>query len=114
LVAINGRVPECGDIIKLQFNPQSGREQSGYRPTIVISPADYNHVSSLILVCPITNRQKSWPFEVELPASMNTTGVVLVDQLKSIDIKAREATFVEAAPLPLIDEVLARLETLTS
>ncbi len=65
-------------------------------------------------MCPITNRKRGWPFKVELVAPMQTTGVVLVDQFKSIDCKTREAMFVESPPLAIIDEVLARLETLTS
>jgi mRNA interferase MazF len=114
LVKINGVVPERGDIIKLQFNPQSGREQANYRPAIVISPADYNRISTLMLVCPITSRTKGWPFEVELTGQMQTTGVVLVDQVKSLDCGSRNATFIEKAPSDVIDEVLARLNPLIS
>jgi mRNA interferase MazF len=114
LVKINGVVPERGDIVKLQFDPQSGSEQSGYRPAMVISPSDYNRISKLILVCPITNRKKGWPFEVELEPTMQTTGVVLVDQVKSIDCTTRGAKFVETAPAEVVIEVLARLETVTA
>jgi mRNA interferase MazF len=112
LVTLHGKVPERGDILKLQFNPQAGREQAGYRPAIVISPATYNRISSLVLVCPITSRQKGWPFEVELPNSMQTTGVILTDQVKSIDLLVRQAVFVESAPAALVAEVLAHMETL--
>jgi mRNA interferase MazF len=114
LVKINGAVLDRGDIIKLQFNPQSGREQANYRLAIVISPADYNRISKLILVCPITSRKKGWPFEVELTGKMQTTGVVLVDQVKSLDYGSRNATFIEKAPSDVIDEVLARLNPLVS
>jgi mRNA interferase MazF len=114
LVKINGVVPERGDIIKLQFNPQSGREQAGYRPAIVISTSDYNQISKLIVVCPITSRKKGWPFEVELAAQMQINGVVLVDQVKSLDCGSKGAVFVESAPSEVVDEVLARLETLVS
>jgi mRNA interferase MazF len=113
-VKINGAVPTRGDIIKLQFNPQSGREQANYRPAIVISSADYNRISKLILVCPITSRKKGWPFEVELTEQMQTTGVVLVDQVKSLDCESRNAAFIEKAPSDVIDEVLARLNPLVS
>jgi mRNA interferase MazF len=114
LVKINGAVPERGDIIKLQFNPQSGREQANYRPAIVISPTDYNRISKLILVCPITSRKKGWPFEVELTEQVQTTGVVLVDQVKSLDCGSSNATFIEKAPSDIINEVLARLNPLVS
>jgi mRNA interferase MazF len=114
LVKINGAVPERGDIIKLQFNPQSGREQAGYRPAMVISTSDYNRISKLIVVCPITSRKKGWPFEVELATQMQINGVVLVDQVKSLDCESRGAVLVESAPSEVVDEVLARLETLVS
>ncbi|MBW4549647.1 MAG: type II toxin-antitoxin system PemK/MazF family toxin [Aphanocapsa sp. GSE-SYN-MK-11-07L] len=100
---------ERGDILKLHFNPQAGSEQAGYRPAMVISPIDYNRISKLILVCPITNRKKGWPFEVELPSMMQTTGVILVDQVTSIDCTTRGAVLIEKAPSPVVDEVLARL-----
>ncbi len=109
---IDGNVPERGDILKLQFNPQSGHEQAGSRPAIVVSPLEYNQISKLILVCPITNRQKGWPFEVALIPGMQTSGVVLVDQLKALDCESRGAILVERAPAELIAEVLARLEPL--
>jgi mRNA interferase MazF len=114
LVKISGAVPERGDIIKLQFNPQAGREQAGYRLAMVISTSEYNRISKLIVVCPITSRKKGWPFEVELIAPMQIVGVVLVDQVKSLDCESRGAVFVEKAPSEVIDEVLARLETLVS
>jgi mRNA interferase MazF len=114
LVKISGAVPERGDIIKLQFNPQAGREQAGYRPAMVISTSEYNQISKLIVVCPITSRKKGWPFEVELTAQMQIVGVVLVDQVKSLDCESRGAVFVEKAPSEVVDEVLARLETLVS
>jgi mRNA interferase MazF len=114
LVKINGVVPERGDILKLQFNPQSGREQAGYRPAIVISSAEYNRISKLIVVCPITSRKKGWPFEVELTAPMQIVGVVLVDQIKSLDCESRGAVFVEKAPSEVMDEVLAKLEALVT
>lgn len=114
MVKIDGNIPKRGDIIKLQFNPQSGREQAGYRPAFIISPAAYNKISTLILVCPITSRQKGWPFEVELTPQMKIRGVVLVDQIKSIDCASRGAIFVERSPDDVVDEVLAKLEALVS
>ena len=114
MVKINGRIPERGDIIRLEFKPRTGSEQAGYRPAVVISPLAYNRISKIILVCPITSRQKGWPFEVELPDLLQTRGVVLVDQLKAVDCIARGARFIEQVPSEFMDEVLGRLETLVT
>lgn len=114
MVKIDGTIPERGDIIQLQLNPRTGSEHAGNRPAIVISPLDYNRISKIILVCPITGRKKGWPFELELPAQMQIHGVVLVDQLRAVDCSARGASFVEKATPELIDEVLARLEPLVT
>lgn len=114
MVKINGRIPSRGDIIRLELNPRTGREQAGYRPAIIISPLAYNRISKIVLVCPITSRRKGWPFEVELPAQMQTHGVVLVDQLRAVDCSARVADFVEKTPPEFVDEVLARLEPLVT
>ena len=81
MVKIDGRIPNRGDILRLELDPRTGSEQAGYRPAIVISPLAYNQVSKLILICPITGRQKGWPFEVALLDRMKTYGVVLVDDL---------------------------------
>lgn len=114
MVEIQGRIPKRGEIIRLQLNPRTGSEQSGYRPAMVISPSAYNRISKLILICPITSRQKGWPFEVQLPDRLQTFGVILADQLRTVDCSAREARFVEQAGLEFIDEVLARIGTLVS
>jgi len=112
-VKIDGRIPKRGDIIQLNFNPRVGSEQSGHRPAIVISPQPYNRISRVILICPITSKEKGWPFEVKLPSGLKTCGVVLVDQLRAVDCGARKAHFVESAAGSLVDEVLAKLATLT-
>ncbi|PSB21262.1 mRNA-degrading endonuclease [Phormidesmis priestleyi ULC007] len=105
-------VPDRGDIVKLSFDPQEGHEQAGYRPAIILSPARYNNLSSLALMCPITNQSKGFSFEVRLMEEMITSGVILSDQVKSFDWRSRRAKFVEKAPDALIEEVLAKLETL--
>ncbi|MEO0455157.1 MAG: type II toxin-antitoxin system PemK/MazF family toxin [Cyanobacteria bacterium P01_A01_bin.114] len=112
MVKVDGRTPDRGDIIQLELNPRIGSEQAGYRPAIVISPFAYNQISNVILICPITSRQKGWPFEVPLPSELQTYGVVLVDQLKTVDCRARKAHFIEKATPQLIDEVLRKLKTL--
>lgn len=114
MVKINGRIPERGDILRLEFNPRTGSEQAGFRPAVVISPVAYNRISRVILVCPITSCKKGWPFEVELPKQLQTHGVVLVDQLRAVDCNARSARFVEQVPSEFVNEILARLETLVS
>ena len=104
-----------GQIVWVNFNPQKGHEQAGRRPALVISPSVYNAVSSCILVCPITTNITPWPWKVMLPEGKEVTGAVLVDQLKSIDAKARgieEAG--QSVPPDIMDDILARLATLTA
>src|SRR2546425_1274360 len=78
-------VPDAGDLVWLSFDPQAGHEQSGRRPALVLSPASYNGKSGLALVCPITSRVKGYPFEVSLPEGSKFAGVILADQLRSLD-----------------------------
>ncbi len=84
-------VPDRGDVIWLQFNPQAGHEQAGRRPALVISPKAYNRKVGLLICCPITNQKKGYPFEVNLPEGIGITGVILSDQVKSLDWKVRQA-----------------------
>lgn len=105
-------VPDRGDIVCLDFSPHLGREQGYKRPALILSPIKYNKMASLALMCPITNQSKGLRFEVFLLDGMQTTGVVLSDQVKSFDWKARQVKFVEKAPVELVEEVLAKVETL--
>lgn len=105
-------VPERGDIVKLDFSPHLGHEQGLWRPAIVLSPSQYNRLTSLAVMCAITEHSKGYSFEVELPKGMKTFGVVLSDHIKSFDWKARRIEFVEKAPMELLEEVLAKLEAL--
>jgi mRNA interferase MazF len=103
-----------GEFIWVDFNPQSGREQSGRRPALVISPAEYNAVSNCVLVCPVTGNTSPWPWKVAIPQGNAIEGAVLVDQVKSIDARARHAESVGVMLDELsLQEVLARLATLT-
>lgn len=106
---VKSYVPARGDIIKLSFSPQVGREQAGYRPALVVSPQAYNRISHFVLACPITNTIKGWRFEVILVGSMRTSGVVLSDQIRVLDWQVRKAKFVEKADASVIDEVLAKI-----
>jgi len=102
-------IPRRGDVVWLTFNPQTGHEQSGRRPAFVVSPRAYNKKVGLFLVCPITSRVKGYPFEVGIASKSGINGVILADQIKSLDWKARQAEFVEEAPQHLVDEVTARI-----
>lgn len=84
-------VPDTGDVVWVDFDPQAGREQAGRRPAVVLSPAAYNSRAGLALACPITSHSKGYPFEVPLPAGLKLRGVILSDHLKSIDWKVRRA-----------------------
>lgn len=93
MIARHDYVPDRGDVVWLTFDPQSGHEQAGRRPALVLSPAAYNGKTSLALVCPITSRVKGYPFEVTIPAGLSIQGVILSDQIKSLDWNARRAQF---------------------
>jgi mRNA interferase MazF len=108
----NAYIPSRGDIVYLDFNPTKGHEQQGYRPAFVISPYAYNQRSSLALLMPITKQQKGYPFEVVLPSGLITYGVILVDQIKCLDWKARNVQFVESVPEVVVEEVQAKIEPL--
>lgn len=84
-------VPEAGDVVWLQFNPQAGHEQAGRRPAVVLSPLAYNRRTSLMLCCPMTTQIKGYPFEVRVGVAGDS--VVLSDQVKSVDWQARQAAF---------------------
>lgn len=101
--------PERGDIVWLTFNPQVGREQAGRRPALVLSPRGYHQKTAYALVCPITTRRKGYPFEVPLPEGLPVQGVVLADQLKSIDRHVREIEVVGRAPAAIVAQVRARM-----
>ena len=105
-------VPDAGDLIWLTFDPQAGQEPAGRGPAVVLSPRSYNAKSELALVCPITNRAKGYPFEVSVAASGVVTGVVLADQVKSVDWKVRRAEKSGTCPAATIEEVRAKLAPL--
>ena len=104
--------PAAGELIWISFDPQKGAEQSGRRPAIVLSPPEYNTRVGLALMCPITSRIKGYPFEVCLPPEGEITGVVLADQVKSLDWRARNAEIVDRVPESILEEVLSKLGTL--
>lgn len=103
-------VPDSGDIVWLQFDPQAGHEQAGHRPALVLSPARYNGARGMMICCPMTSRIKGYPFEVVV--SENPPSAVLADQVKSLDWKARSATRKSRASRAVLAEVQAKLLTL--
>ena len=105
-------VPDRGDIVWLQFNPQAGHEQAGHRPALVLSPASYNRRSGLMLCCPMTSQRKGYPFEVVIGADTDRESVVLADQVKSLDWKVRKAVKKGTASIDVIAETLSKLQTL--
>ena len=105
-------VPHRGDLVWLAFQPQAGHEQSGHRPALVLSPRTYNRRTGLFLACPITSKSKGYPFEVAIPDGVPVSGVVLSDQIKSLDWKARQASLAGRVSMDLVDEVVALIQPL--
>jgi len=112
MVSARRYVPDRGDAIWISFNPQKGHEQAGRRPALVISPMAYNDKVGLALLCPITSQVKGYPFEVQIPAGLQVSGVVLSDQVKSLDWKARQAKQICLVPETIVTEVLYKLTPL--
>ena len=101
--------PRRGDAVWIDLNPQAGREQAGRRPALVVSSSAYNSKVGLALLCPITNRAKGYPFEVAIPSGLRVTGVILADQIKSLDWRKRNASVIAALPAETVDAVLERV-----
>jgi len=101
-------IPEIGDLVILTFDPQSGHEQKGRRPALIVSNKVFNKHLGLAFACPITNTKRDFPFHVEVK-SKNLTGFIMVEQCKSIDYKTRKVKFVEKADEETIEKALAIL-----
>ncbi len=104
-------VPDAGDVVWLEFNPQAGHEQAGHRPALVVSPASYNARAGLMVCCPITSRIKGHPFEV-LAEFDDVPGAILSDQVKSLDWKVRRAKRRGAVSEAVIADVRAKIKAL--
>lgn len=107
-------IPERGDIVWLNFDPQAGHEQAGRRPALVISPFYYNKKVGLAICCPVTNQEKGYPFEVKLPKNLKAKGVILSDQVKNLDWQQREVKFLCKVSEEVLEEVFEKIETLIS
>lgn len=99
-------IPEQGDIVFLEFDPQAGHEQKGRRPAFVASNNTFNQFTKMAIVCPITNTDRGFPLHVPLDGRTKTTGVIMCEQAKSLDILARKSVFMENAPKDIIEEVV--------
>ena len=103
-------IPRKGDFVAVDFDPQSGHEQKGRRPALVISNDLFNKATDLCIVCPVTNTHHGYPFHVAIPEGLGVTGVVMVEQVKSLDFRTRSAKRIGLAPEPVLEEVLSILD----
>ena len=104
--------PNRGDVVCISSSPQAGHEQVGHRPAVVLSPEPYNRKVGLALMCPVTSQVKGYPFEVVIPPGLKAAGAILSDQIKSLDWRARAASFLCALPEEVVREVLDKVGTL--
>lgn len=105
-------IPQAGDVVWLEFDPQAGHEQKGKRPALVLSPAGYNAKTGLMVCCPITNQVKGYPFEVLIEANADVSGAVLSDQVKALDWRARNAKFKGTITVDQMREVRGKIKAL--
>ena len=103
-------VPQKGDFVALSLDPQSGHEQRGRRPALVISNDLFNRHTGLCIACPITSTRRDHPFHVAIPEDLEVTGFVMVEQVKSLDFRARNAKRIDRAPESVLQEVLSLLD----
>lgn len=105
-------IPDRGDVVWVSLDPQAGREQAGHRPVLVLSPASYNGKVGLMLCCPITNHVKMYPFEVVIEDNPDISGVILADQVKSLDWRMRGAKKKGKVSQTTIDETLEKIKVI--
>jgi mRNA interferase MazF len=105
-------IPNRGDVVWINMNPQAGHEQAGRRPAVVLSPYSYNAKVGLALFSPVTNQIKGYPFEVVISKGFKVKGAILADQVKSLDWKVRKAEFFDKIPEAVILEALTKFATL--
>jgi mRNA interferase MazF len=103
-------IPRKGDFVALTFDPQSGHEQRGRRPALVVSNDLFNKSTGLCIACPVTNTRRDYPFHVAIPAGLEVKGVVMVEQVKSIDFRSRQVKHIGTAPEAVLLEVLSILD----
>ena len=103
-------VPRQGDLVTLDFDPQSGHEQRGRRPAIVVSKDAFNKATGMAICCPITNTDRKVPFHVPVTGRTSLTGFVMCEQVKSLDFRARNMRLIKRAPQELLEDVLAIID----
>jgi mRNA interferase MazF len=103
-------IPKRGDFIRISFDPQAGHEQMGNRPALVVSHDGFNQKMGFAFVCPISNTQRKNPFYVVIPEGEAVTGVIMTDQMRSLDFRARQASFMGECPDLLLRDVLRRIK----
>jgi mRNA interferase MazF len=103
-------IPRKGDFVAVTFDPQSGHEQRGRRPALVVSNTLFNEHTGLAIVCPVTNTDRDFPFHVRVVDGTNVTGFIMVEQVKSIDFRARNAKRIGRASDSVLEEVLSILD----
>lgn len=103
-------IPKQGDLIAITFDPQAGHEQKGRRPALVVSKDLFNSSTGMAIVCPITNTDRDFPFHVPIPKTSKLTGFVMVEQVKSVDFRARRVKRIEPRNDELLSEVLSLLD----
>ena len=107
-----GYVPDHGDLVWINLNPQKGHEQAGHRPAIVLSPKDYNRKTGLCVICPATRQAKGYAFEVHIVPAGEPSGVILADHVRCVDWRLREIRLIRKASPKVLEEVVAMLEAL--
>jgi mRNA interferase MazF len=105
-------VPDRGDLVWLSFDPQAGHEQSGRHPALTVSPQAYNQRTGLGIFCPVTSQVKGYPFEVHVPQGLPITGVILADQVRSLDWQARGAQLIGVLAGQAVAETLGKIKVL--
>lgn len=103
-------IPQKGDFVSVSFDPQSGHEQKGRRPALVVSNTLFNRHTGMAIVCPLTTTDRRFPFHVPVAGDAAASGFVMVEQVQSIDFRARDVTRIARASASLLEEVLAILD----
>lgn len=107
---MNDAFPVKGEFVVVSFDPQAGHEQRGRRPALVVSNTLFNRATGMAMLCPLTTTDRGFPFHVPVPEGCPVTGFVMVEQVKSVDVRARRMKPIGVAPAELLDEVLAILD----